>query len=439
VLLIALPLFIVLQPGCADSAGSVRVDAVETSDTVSETDPDTEQPVTACAPGHAAMLADSGFSTVQAAIDAAAPGDTVSVCAGTWTESLVVTQLPLTLAGEGAAEDVVVDAAGSGAALVVGAPDGGDLTLTSLTLTGGSDSAVRCDGGTGSTLMVVEDLRIMDSVSAGRGGGVQLWYCSVQASGLQISGNLADEGGGAWLRGGDLQGTDITLTENAAATGGGLAAVLDGDMRVEGLILRGNQAESGGGLALEGDAAGEVLVADLLVAGNQASHSGGGLFVVESSRRSVDLLLRDLELESNAAPHGGGLYASSSYGTVHMEGGSVRGNTADRGGGAYFASAGTLEGVVVEDNAAAELGGGIYFDAGLSGRIDLEGAALARNWAESGGGIYAAEVCLVDSDLSSGADDNLPDDVAYGTALSWSSALVASVCCDGESCTDAAP
>lgn len=49
------------------------------------------------------------FSTIQAAVDAAAAGDTVSVLPGTYTEAIVIDK-DLTLVGEGPREDVVIRA-----------------------------------------------------------------------------------------------------------------------------------------------------------------------------------------------------------------------------------------------------------------------------------------------------------------------------------------
>jgi hypothetical protein len=75
--------------------------------------------------------ADAGYATIQAAINAASPGDYINVCPGTYTENVVVSTNDLTIKSTGGASVTTVNAAVSFHVFQITAPG---LTLDGFTI-----------------------------------------------------------------------------------------------------------------------------------------------------------------------------------------------------------------------------------------------------------------------------------------------------------------
>ncbi|HVV89728.1 MAG TPA: choice-of-anchor Q domain-containing protein, partial [Solirubrobacterales bacterium] len=185
--------------------------------------------------------------------------------------------------------------------------------------------------------------------------------------------------------------------------------ILDGEIAAEGGTIRGGGIfVNEGELTLDRD----LLVGNVLDAG-VGGHSGvaaGGAVV---SLAGTELTLRETNISDNVARAGatgealgGGIAA---YGTLTVEGGQVKGNTAqgvlDEGGGIFFhgpraALAGlSLTGNAAEpvgDKGADTYGGGVALNGGSENLID--GVTIAENVAD-GDGINATEGTAVGGGL----------------------------------------
>jgi parallel beta-helix repeat protein len=90
------------------------------------------------------------FTTIQAAVVAASPGDTILVCAGTYHERVLISTNDLTLRGKGTTADVVIDADLLGHAVLVSGASG--VTVEGFTVREGHDNDIELLNANGNTV-----------------------------------------------------------------------------------------------------------------------------------------------------------------------------------------------------------------------------------------------------------------------------------------------
>lgn len=168
-------------------------------------------------------------------------------------------------------------------------------------------------------------------------------------------------------------------TPNDAGAG---IVVHGGSPTLQSLLITRNYADDvGGGAVLDGT----PILQDVTVRANQAGGDGGGLYA--SSGSSIQM--RGITLDDNtASSRGGGMFIDTA--DVLFEGGLVRGNVADQGGGIATSLTGSalqMYTAQVSGNSAAA-GGGAW----LGGTYTAWEVGFAGNRAASGGGIYSAGV-----------------------------------------------
>lgn len=224
-----------------------------------------------------AQLNGADYATVQAAIAAAASGDTVKV-AGTCSrlnttdghsQVAYLTQ-PLTLQGgytftqwtsaDPVANPTTLDAHGQGRGLYILGANG--VTVSGLRFTGGY---------------------------ADYGGGLYALNATLTLSACQVFGNQATVyGGGLWLEGGVGTLRQSQVTTNTAVEGGGLY-IKSNPATVDSLVVRGNSASTqGGGLYLfEANA----TVINTVLVDNQALTQGSGVSIYSGSPRFLHTTL----------------------------------------------------------------------------------------------------------------------------------------------------
>ncbi len=244
-------------------------------------------------------LVPSEYASVQAAVDASCPGDTVHLAAGTFLESVVVDR-PVVVQGQGPGVSTI-DGFGSGTVVSVTA----GATLRDLTIQNGSSADVGCllvdsddlvtvqsvdvqvcSGDEGSAVysllseLVMEDIRILDSW--GDGSPVLL---ITPAAGSAVRGAVFDR-----LDGG---------------TSGGLA-IVSGEIELDGLTFLDTYGTLVGALASFGSGG---TWSNLVVDGSRSpAHSALALFNVLGN--PTPLVLDDVEIiEPTDAFLSAGIYA----------------------------------------------------------------------------------------------------------------------------------
>jgi hypothetical protein len=238
------------------------------------------------------------FATIQAAIDAAAPGDTVLVSPGTYPERIDFEGKAVTVASSGGPDVTVIDGGGQGRVVTFANGERRDSVLRGFTIRDGRMTA-----------------------ADGPGAGIEALSASPTIEGNVITGNSAcAEGGGiAALFGSPLiQGN--TITGNASsdqgctgAFGGGIAlrGRGEGSAQVVGNIISGNRSFWAGAIALFG--AGTPTVANNVITGNTAASDGGAIWNVN---QSDSLIQQNLFLGNRSSGNGGAIAANTPSGQL---------------------------------------------------------------------------------------------------------------------------
>ena len=186
-----------------------------------------------------------------------------------------------------------------------------------------------------------------------------------------------------------ISGGDRTVVQRASGATGAFRifhVTQGGSLSLNSLTVRGGDA-SGHGFAAAGGGIfndhGKAVLTGVTVRSNRSGFLAGGIW-----NNLGTLVLKDTTIHDNASRIGGGVATS---GTMTMEGGAIRGNTADDWAGGLANGGDTkLNGVSVDDN-NSDLGGGIMTMGinSATGPLRLNSTRVGGNIASSdGGGIF---------------------------------------------------
>ncbi|HVP12004.1 MAG TPA: right-handed parallel beta-helix repeat-containing protein [Phycisphaerae bacterium] len=381
------------------------------------------------------------YATIQAAINAARPGDEVviadGVYSGTGNKNLDFKGKAITVrSASGDAAACVIDCQGSGRGLYFHSGESAGSVLQGLTI-----RSANCDVGAvycQNASPTLVDCMIRDS-TATFGAGV---YCENGASptltNCTLANNTASCGGGI----GCAQDSDPTLTncimrDNLAAYGAGLWCYQNSCPTLTGCLISGNR-QSDYGAGVECDHSNPTLT-DCTLTGNQADYGGGALHCRYASPMLINCMisgnsggyrgggglcsrygsnpvLTDCTITGNTSNNGGGgIFCEGASATLANC--TVRGNTACYGGGmdCLLLSSPMLTNCVITDNHATCRGGGVRCDqssptltnclicgnaaTGVGGGVSCESDSLptltnctvAGNMADAGGGLACSE------------------------------------------------
>lgn len=294
-----------------------------------------------------------GFRTLQAAVDAAASGDTL-VVKGTCYGTTTIVGKDLTIQGQAnpAFGAPTLDGQSSGTVLWVGSPeDSPRVSVSGLTITHGSNGGVVSYG----------TLTLLDStVRLNAGSGISNAYGAYLLTLVRstVSGNTEEfRGGGIWNRA-LLAMTDSWVTDNVAgAEGGGIWS--NGYVSLTGSRVSGNRAAGDGGGIFN---LGTLTLSQATVGGNTSGGNGGGIW------NNQPLTMTDSAVSENTAALGGGGIINFLSGTGTVTNSAVTDNTA-------------LDG----SNFGANVGGGI---SDCPGTLALQGTTVLGNVPDDFGTAY---------------------------------------------------
>ncbi len=380
------------------------------------------------------------YRTIQAAIDAAAQGDTVLVHDGVYVERIDFKGKAVAVLSVNGPQATVIDGDMKGSVVTVSGGEGAGTVLKGFTITNGRSAAygggVYCNNSSPS----LANCTIKGNYAAYHGGGIYCFNSSPSVTNCVISGNKANFGGGVCCYGASSPAiTDCTVSGNAVSNGGGGIYCNGSSPAITNCAISGNSAEeySGGGISCDNSSSPSIAdcvisgnfslmygggihsansspsVARCAISGNIANLSGGGIYGEHSSPTIANCII-----SGNAASlyHGGGIFLDDSSPAISSC--AIRGNSALFYGGGiccFASSAPCITNCVISGNGASNSGGGIYGEASFS----IANCTISGNSSTNGGGInvFSGFPTVVNSILWGDSATNGPEVRLGGGAI----------------------
>ena len=214
--------------------------------------------------------------TIQAAIDAALPGETVAVAPGFWDERIHIRGKAITLRAVAGAERTTLSGTGSsGPVIIVEGALARGTRIEGFTISGGHGErghGILVEGAD----LAVRDSRLERNGSSGvfnDGGEVTLFGCTLDSNTAPVA------GGGVRAMRGDTTLVNCTLSRNAAGTFGGGIFAEGGRLQVVDTRITANRTTSGawgGGMWAERT---DVFASGSTFSGNSSIESGGAAYL----------------------------------------------------------------------------------------------------------------------------------------------------------------
>lgn len=264
----------------ADSDSGLDSDTAEDTDTGSAETGDTDSGNTDTADtdtGSAVSdytVCDDGlapYSSIQDAVNGASDGDTISICAGTYVETVSLSSVSVSLVGEDA-ETTIIDADHGGSALSITNGQGADTVIRGLTLEHGDADLAGGGLSIEGSSPTVEDLILTDN-TARVGGAIALQDSDATLEGLVITYNTTtSSGSGVYAIGGAPMLGHLLIAHNDSAAYGAIYAYGAELWLYNSLIVENSGRNDGAGVYVGG--ATSSLVFNLVIARNDCVTEG---------------------------------------------------------------------------------------------------------------------------------------------------------------------
>jgi predicted outer membrane repeat protein len=330
--------------------------------------------------------------SIQAAIDAADPGDTILINAGTYTENLTLGKA-VSLTGMSRTTTRIHGVPNQSVLTVSGSTISNSVVISGLTFANGGGFVVAFGGGIavqGDAQPLIQHVAIDNNTATynGKGGGIGS-FSPLTLVDVEFLNNTAWDGGALYIYG-DTVLTDCTFFNNLATSGssvsGGGAIYAEGNLQVFNTdFISNSTARAGGGIYASGAV---NLVGGRFVENRSMSPLASGGGVVAGS-----VTISGTKFLSNTAMSGGAIVA----GDVVVNGSYFERNTAGgREGGAVRAYRSLiLSDTTFISNTGVDYGGAVYVEQ-IMGVASVSGGQFINNQVTSGdpglglgGGLYS--------------------------------------------------
>ena len=289
----------------------------------------------------------------------------------------------------------------SGGAIYVKSSSG-DIVLNNVKLGKASDSNTATDGNGGAIYV--------EAMASGK--KMSITNCDIRNNKAfdGVSSSEDGKGGAFYVKSGNVEITDGTITGNESQLDGGSFFSAGGNLTISGAKITGNKStgRNGGAFYL---ASGNITLTDnAVVSGNEAKLAGGAIYIENGN---ASLLGNSALSDNDADTDGGAIYLAK--GNVTLDGNAVlSGNEAKNNGGAIYMATGTFTvtngllstnkaqygagayingGTVnynsgtIDGNTASANGGGLYV---TGGTVTFNDGSITGNTAKNGAGLYLA-------------------------------------------------
>ena len=236
------------------------------------------------------------FEFIQDALDAAQPGDVITVAPGIYVENLIV-EKPVTLQSTdpnnlGVVQQTIIDGDAFDSVVIFAAFTSTDpneaQVLQGFTITNG-------DADTGGGILVESGSRavirnciILDNF-ANDGAGLHAVNASPIITGTTFQNNIAtQQGGGMFFGQSSPIISNATIVGNLADTGGGICGDPNVNLILSGSTLSGNQAFDGAGLCLTNS---QFIFRNNTIAVNRAENTAGGFLLDNTTGQMNNTIL----------------------------------------------------------------------------------------------------------------------------------------------------
>ncbi len=284
----------------------------------------------------------------------------------------------LTLIGKGAEVTTIRRAPTSPDFRFLHVDRSGNLTLSRLTLTGGSLGESSPLGGAirNAGALQLSESNIYRNTALYGGGIGNTGRLSLQRSTVHENTATLD-GGGLFNEAGDLEAVQSIIQHNTARDGGGIGSI-SGQVILHRSTVQHNQAVQGGGLV--GSQTTYLELRHCRVQLNMATTQGGGIL------NAAALALHSSVLQDNRAETNGGGLANTAEAVTTIHSSRFSHNWAPNGGGLFNRGMAFSSNSVFQNNTADSNGGGIN---NHQGTLELYTCDLIANTADSGGGLHS--------------------------------------------------
>jgi hypothetical protein len=322
----------------------LRIAVLLTVALVARTSAATTWHVDAAAPCPGAGTTASPFCNIQAALDAAAPGDEILVEPGTYFERLDFLGKDVELRSSTGAATTIVDARGLGSVVTFDGGESRAALLSGFTLRGGDGiftdlgAGIHCDGSS----PTIADNVVEGCFGSSSGGGMALLGGSPLVIGNVVQDNGADFGAGLYCAQGttaQIVGNQIVSNGFSGTTGGGIN-VTNSAVLIEGNLIEGNRSSCCAGIYVDSNV--QVVVRGNEIRGNFADEGGAGGLQSDPHTLVEDNVIAD----NHSYSDGAGVYA---YGGTYRNN-RITGNYASVGFTVLITNGASFDGDVIADN-----------------------------------------------------------------------------------------